>query len=568
MKYTLQRLDKISIIAGYNSAVDLLLRFALPVLIGISIASYVVTLLPGIPSYTPLIMVGIGFLFIVFYPVIKLSEAKADVDNHLHYFITYAGTISTMNIARGLFFKKISEKKVFGGISDIFQRIRYLAKSWNLGFARSCRIMVRRSPSVMLGDFLDRLAVVMDFGQDLEIFLYDEQESVLDDYRVQYTKSLETIKMLQELFVAITISFAFLLGVVLLAPLLLEVKISTVLLIAVAVLAVIDVGLIFAIKSFIPRDKLASELPEKNAAIKKIKNYFYGALGISILLFAWLFFFTNVNFVLSMGIASLPMIIPGYMANVEENNINRRDKQFPTYVRVLGTAIEVRNGGVISALESTQSHDFGVLNDMSIALYRRLRLGNDKFKSWYYFAVSSGSNLIANFSKIFSESIYLGGNAEKIGEIVSSNLIKLISMRKLRQQIAGGLRGAFYGNMIGLVSVVYISSRVSQSLIDLFNVPAGNGELSNFVGSIFTVSGTVNFELVLIYIGLMVFIQALSSSIIMKLVDGGLLYSAVFDYIVLLAIGVVLALVLPGFVDSVMPSFSNLLPATNATTPT
>lgn len=559
MRINFEKINTICIVAGYKGAIDFLIKFVLPVMGSVILISLLIGFIGDpIPGYMGILIFVIGAVFVFGYPLMEYNSIKQNINNHLHYFITYSGTISTMKINRLLFFRKISEKTIFGKISDVFQRILYMSKRWNLGYAPSCRIMVRRTPSAALADFLDRLAIVMDFGQDLEVFLYDEQKAVLDDYQVEYTKSLETIKMLQELFIAVTVSFSFLLGILLLAPLLLEVRVEDVLLFAILGLFVIDAGLIFAINSFIPKDRLAAEFDKKNLAQQKIRLYFFITLGISALLIPLLLIFTGLNVVVAIAIGLLPLAYPALLANQEEERINKRDKQFPVYSRVLGSAIQVRNGGVVSALQSTQSHDFGVLNDMSISLYRRLRLGSDKFKSWYLFAVDCGSNLIANFSKIFNESIYLGGNAEKVGEIVSKNMTRLLSLRKLRQQIAGGLRGAFYGSVIGLVSVVYISARVSQALIDLFSAPEDNQEIAEFIQGIVPDAVGVNFELVLIYIALLIIVQAITSAVIMKIVDGGLIYGALLDFIMLVWIGAALSLVLPPLVDTVLPDFSGI----------
>ena len=48
------------------------------------------------------------------------------------------------------------------------QKILYLAKQWNLGYAKTCRMIAKISPSAIFADFLDRMAAVLDFGEDLE----------------------------------------------------------------------------------------------------------------------------------------------------------------------------------------------------------------------------------------------------------------------------------------------------------------------------------------------------------------------------------------------------------------
>ena len=99
------------------------------------------------------------------------EKIKINVHERIHLFITFAGTISTIDLDRSTFFRKIIEKKEFGYISKITEKLLYFAKSWNLGFAVTCRQLEALSPSRILADFLDRLAVTIDFGEPLEVFL-------------------------------------------------------------------------------------------------------------------------------------------------------------------------------------------------------------------------------------------------------------------------------------------------------------------------------------------------------------------------------------------------------------
>ena len=559
MPIDFRKLNKVSIIAGYKNFFDFFIKFAVPILSIVSlIAIFAYTFIEAVPGYLALIFVGLGAVMVFAYPYAQYGSRRRSINNHLHLFITYAGTLSTMRVSRNELFKKISQKKIFGDISKLFKKINYLAKSWNLGYAEACRVMVPNISSEIMADFIDRLAVIMDFGESLETFLYDEQKSVLDDYEVDYKKSFETIEMLQELFVAASVSFAFLLGIGLLAPLLLEIPLTTVLFYGLIGLIVFDVGIGLAIYTFLPKDSLFHELDDKSREQKHLRNIFWGTFSLCVLIAIFIYIYTDLDLLYVLAISLSPMIYPGFVANRLEDKIIKRDKQFPVYARVLGSAIEVRNGGIVSALKSTQTHDFGVLEEMSISLYRRLRLGSDKFKSWYLFAVESSSNLISNFVKIFSESIYLGGNAEEVGEIISDNMQRLISLRKYRLQLVGSVRGAFYGSMIGLIATVFVSSKISELLIDVFNQPNLSSDVTGLIDNILPQAANVSFEGVMFYITLIIVVQALSASWIMKGIDGGTPYAAVLDFLIMLWIGAALAYVLPEAVESLLPDLEGM----------
>lgn len=564
-----ERANNISVIAGFKSFRDFNFKLTLPIMVVAFVASFILLKLKFAPTIVCVMIPVFGLLYVIQYPFAKYSQKEKDIHEHLHFFITYAGTIATMNISRGQLFKRIAEKKVFGEIGNIFEKILYLSKGWNMGFANSCRKMSKRCSSQILRDFLDRFAVIMDFGQDLQIFLYDEQKAVFDDFEVEYRQSLEKIKLLQEIFISFSIAFAFVISIAMLAPLLMDYSLIMILLYALIAFIVVESFLMISIKTFIPSEKLFIDSKKKNAAQKVIRFWFFITLILSIAVFISLTMFFDLTPLLTVAITVTPLIIPGFMAINEEAMVVRRDRQFPVYARVLGSAIEVRNGGVISALKSTQVHDFGVLNKMSINLHKRLRLGCNKFMSWYFFAMESGSNLIHHFSKIFSESVYLGGDANKIGEIVSKNMLKIISLKKLREQLSRGLSGAFYSSLIGLTATLFVTMKVSQMLINIFNRHEGMEEqMFSFISSILPQTSGIDFTQILFIMSIFIIFHAWTSSFILKIIDGGTMYAALVDFVVMMWIAALLSWILPIAISSMLPDFSGILSSTsNMTVP-
>ena len=548
-------MNRVAAVAGYNSFNDMFKEYFLPIGVTVILTSIIIPWVMAVPWWTGLVIAFIGVGFIVGYPYSQYTQMKQSIERNLHYFITYAGTISTVDIPRTKLFRKISENENFGYISDVFGRIQYLAKDWNLGYAKATREMSRKVPSPILADFLDRLAVALDFGEELNVFLEEEQGSIMEDFRVEYEKSLETIELLQDTFVALSISFSFLLGTSLLAPLLLDVQITTLLPFAIGFILLIDIGLIFAVRSYIPTDRLIRRFDPANKDMQRVFNAFIVTAAAGIVLLAVLYFATPLPFLLILAISVTPLAFPGFLALQVENKVMRRDKEFPIYSRVLGSAIEVRDGAVVSALKSTQVHDFGALDDISVHLYRRLRIGSDRWDSWYFFAKESGSTLISNFSKIFSESVYMGGNSQRIGEIVSENMQELLSLRKLRSQLANGLRGSFYGTLIGLSSVIYITAKVAELLIGIFNQPLGTEgtQQFDFTSTIIPQAQSIDFQMVFFYIGLLIVVHSAASSFIMKAIDGGSWYAATIDFIIMIWIGALLSVFLPVIIDGLLP---------------
>lgn len=533
---------------GFEDIQEFFFKFALPVTGG-AIASFVVLLFFSVPWWLPYVFLLIGVGFIFAYPFLQYEKQKVNIQENIHLFITYVGTISTLDVNRAQLFKHLANQEQFGYITNSAKKILYLAKDWNLGFAQTCRKLAKFSPSRIYADFLDRLAAVLDFGEDLETFLTGEQDAVMQEYATAYKQSLENIKTLQDVFISLTIALAFSLSAALLVPLLLGTSLLVIVQYGLVAVIFVDILLVLMVKSFIPQDRLAHNLPIKDEGSKRIQRYMWYCSPIAVVLFIVLYFVGVFSLLVNITIASLPMFIVGVIAIQEENVIFKRDKAYPTFIRAVGGTIYVRGGGVTSAFNALQVHDFGVLQEMATNLYRRLRLGSDKVESWLYFSGETGSNLIYYFTEIFRESIYLGGHGQKVGKIISDNFQKLLNLRKLRLQLASGMRGALYGGLIGFVVTVYMAAAITDMLQQLFsgvyNDQEAIGTAAQLFSQILPTIPEVDMVVVSGYIGIMVIVHALASSYVIKLIDGGKKEAMFFDVVGMLVLGSILSWIVP-----------------------
>jgi archaeal flagellar protein FlaJ len=526
---------------GFKTVTEFTIKLVLPVLTIVILLFLGLILFTKLPFFIPYIVIFFGVIFISVYPYMMFEKRKVNIHENIHLFITYAGTLSTLRINRTMLFKKIAEEKEYGELAIFAERIVYLAKSWNLGYAKTCRKMAVLSPSKIFADFLDRLAAVLDFGEDLEVFLTEEQDAVMDDFENEYHKSMQNIKMLEDVFISLTISIAFAMAAALLLPLLMGISIMVIIKYSLFGLLLMDLLLILLIKGFIPSDRICHKLPILDPGTKKTIKSFMIIMPTSFLLVAILMYIDIFPFLFNLAIGFTPLIIVGIIASKEENEVFKRDKAFPTFIRAIGGAVTTRGGGVTSSLGALRVHDFGVLNQPMINLYRRLKVGSERFKAWFYFAGESGSNLINYFIHIFAKSIYLGGDAIKVAEIISKNFTRLISLRKLRLQLASGLRGALYGALLGFITTIYMSTAITHLLSGMFNNALQNAmtqdNMANLVSSILPAIPEINMIEVNLYIGIIIVVHSFISAVIIKLVDGGNKYATLFDFVLMVWMG-------------------------------
>ncbi|MFT4310634.1 MAG: hypothetical protein ACMXYC_03305 [Candidatus Woesearchaeota archaeon] len=557
--------QKVIIGLGYKNTGDFVIKYILPlfsvVLFMYFILAFLFTMLP---FYIPYVVLFFGCCIIIGYPYIHYEQQKINIEENLHLFITYAGTISTIDISRGHLFKSVSKKKTLGQIATTFKKINYFAKRWNMGYSASCRKIGSLTPSKIFGDFLDRFAVMLDYGESLDVFLVEEQDALMDDFSANYKKSLESIKTIQDIFLSMTMALGFLISIGLILPLIADTSITSVLGWILLIFFTIDFMILVFVKNFIPADRLMQHSDIVDDGMKKIFKATFIAIPSSAVILTTLFLINALPFMINVAIGIIPLFYIGFIANQVENDVYNRDKAFPAFIRSLGIAIDIKSGAVMSAITSLRVHDFGLIDPMLQNLYKRLRTGNDKMLSWKYFAAECGSNLIYEFTQIFSESVSLGGRAEKIAEIISNNFQRILSLRKLKIQLASSLRGAMYGALVGFAGAAYVAAEISQLLSGLFSAPFSDAsDTGEFAASLLgeinpSAALAVNPETIALYLGVMVIFHAIVSSIIIKVIDGGTTYAMFFDMSIMIWMGTVLSIMLPFVLSILLPGLGDL----------
>ncbi len=542
---------------GYASIFDYLLKVGLPIFALCGIMFFTVRAL-SIGLYVDFIVLSIGFLFVLLYPIIVNEKRRISIDQNLHFFITYGGALSTVGLSRPQFFKMLGEKKHYGYTSELMKKMVYVAKRWNVGFAKTTRKLAKLCPSKILSGFLYRLASSLDFGVDLQNFLWEEQDSLMSDYSTQYKQSIENISMLREMYIALTISFAFAMSAALLLPMILGIPMETALKFGIVGIITIDLIMLVLVQAFIPPDRLIHKLKHKDELSRIAFPLFCLALAMCSVIFYFLFMLTDLDFLVTFAISCTPLFFIGLLGRKIEKEVSERDRDFPAFIRSLGSTLYAQGTSVTTSLKSLIVHELGSLNKLVENLYKRLYLRINNERAWYFFSAESGSNLINQFVNIFYEAIYLGGHPVKIGEIVSKNFQKQVSLRKLRLQMASSLRGALYGALVGFVGTIYISFAISGSLSEMFASAqtdvALEGQFSGLAAPLFPSpeeSGAPESS-VAFMLAIIVIVHAFFSSFMLKMIDGGSKYSMFLDFVLMIGLGAAIVLLMPLFVANLI----------------
>ncbi len=493
----------------------------------------------GMIRFVPLFLPVLGILYSLIYPHIQLDNRKRDIESRSHFFITAFGVLSISDVDRKWLLKLLSEKEELKYLAKEIYKIYILVAEWNQSLAQAVRFLSRRTPSRSFADFLDRFGYSIDSGEQMDKFLFKEQKIVMNDYSNHYKGALYDIDMFKEIYAAIILSLAFLMSFMIIIPMLIGADLLTLAMYASFFFIMVELAIVYFIKTLSPYDPIWISRDISTEANKKITRALVVSAVLCLLMGVLIYFalttdiikrFINIPFQIYVAVFFTPLFIAGYIAKKEEDEVKRKDENFPGFIRSLGGSASAKGGLIMESLYYLTAHDFGPLSGNIVSLYRRLHLGIDTLKSWQFFSAETGSNLIDVFSKIFVESVHLGGDPGKVGGIVSSNFGKILALRKQKFQVSGSLTGISYGLTAGVSFSIAISYSVAKAISTLYS---SLGEQGDIKGLVLEAVSTQSLEYVSYIVFFILIVHSFFSSILIKIVDGGRHVNALMNFTVM-----------------------------------
>ncbi len=471
------------------------------------------------------------FFLVVFYPFTVYSNKKLQIDENMHYYITHLGVLSTSQMSRKELLKRVASNEAYGYLAEETDKIYMLMNDWGLSFAQACRFIARRTPSELYADFLDRFAHALDAGENLETFLTTEQKVVMNDFDTMYRAALSSIELVKETFVSMVMALVFLASFAIIMPILTGMDATMLMVGTIFIFIGTEALLVYFAKMKVPGDRIWHTLPIETDADRAIKISFPISLLLCMIVSIPVIFLLDFPFTISLSIILTPLILTGQIASRAENHIKRKDNNFASFIRSLGSSSGARGGLINESLRQLTYHDFGPLTKDVTELYTRISTRIDKMKSWNYFAAGTGSNLIERFGNIFAEGTHIGGKPEVIGEIIADNFMHIVSLRKLRYSSSSSLVGIMYGLTAGIAFTLYIS----VSVVGLMNSIFTNADIPEDMDmGLYLGSGGMDVVLVSSLLMALLVFHSLISALLVRVVDGGHFFNIYTHFVGLL----------------------------------
>ncbi|SDK85260.1 archaellar assembly protein FlaJ [Natronorubrum texcoconense] len=545
---------------------------------GFFVGAAVVVVVLGLPLFVALPVVLLGLLFVVvaiIYPKLAQDRKRKQVRQRFHLFLTHITVLSMTNINRVEIFRTLAEEDEYDALAEEMGYLVALVDTWNMSLDDACRLRAKQTSSPLLTDFLERLAYTVGGGQGIDEFLVEEQDTIIQQFVTRYESDLAKLDVMKELYMSMMLSVAFILVFAIVLPIL--VGISPTLLIAgtIAMFAIVQVAFVYAIHVVSPYDPLwYIEETAGPGPLSRIPRALAIGIGCSLVLAVVVLLVLlgllpiaadRIPLPIMAAIPVTPLLLPGWRMRQEESKVKVRDGEFPSFIRALGAVESVKQTSTGNVLESLRRKDFGALTANVDALYKRLNMRIDDIRSWRLFAAETGSYLIQKFGDMYVVGRQMGGDPKVLGKVISQNQNQVLKVREQRQQATTTLTGVLYGITAASVFAFFIGLEVVEIMMEItteMNLDGGSdaaaagaegaqvsggGVASDFLHTEQYNLGAIEYLLIMT-----ILINAMLSSIMIRITDRGHMISSLVHFVLLTWLGAIIAVVTKYVVNAVI----------------
>ncbi|ABE51348.1 archaellar assembly protein FlaJ [Methanococcoides burtonii] len=498
----------------------------------------------------------------------KVENFKKDlyISNDMLFSLTYMASISTANVSRDKIFTNISEKTEYCP-HTYFKKVKDLAQDWHYDYAQACELVSVKIKNAKLHELFNRFSNSIASGEPDVEFLKKEWKLFKTIRKDEFERNLETTKEWSNAYTALLVSTSLVSIIVLLSVILYNLGEPSKTLYGTAfIVSLMSFGGVALLFKGVPRDSMIHSLDKKS----KEQTYIYKWLPVTII-FSVLSvvtltlipsFFYPVDFYVGikgfgMILAGLIMLPVGLAARTDVIKVNKRDESYTTFIRSLGSIVSGSGLTLPKALMKIDPKNLGELREITIELHRKLTIGMDSKLCWNQFVEDSGSYLIHKFTSVFVDSINLGGDAEAVGELVSSSNLELVLLRMKRERISASftflvvpLHLAMVALLLFIGQILMLFTNIISELFTKYDISesaiaGGAGGVSMNLG----IFGGVPVELLGQFVVVVIIVLTLGNVLAVNLVKGGPLYLLVFYGSIFFIFSGIMMLIVPPVVD-------------------
>lgn len=376
-----------------------------------------------------------GTVIFTLYMMRKKIPTKIDeqlVSLLLHMYALSQGQIMPDNIV-----KTIAETEDYGYYSEIFTKIRVLAKDFGYGITRATAEMANQTKPPFK-DVLTRCQQAFS-STNPKGFLELEATTMIEEYSGYYERAIKSIEMLGGVYSTFSSVSTFI--IMILDIIIVFTNEPNMVYLGYFMASTVLIVMYFGIKSVVPKDVLIhidKRLPPKMYMRFKL------VLPISIAcivpgVLVSLIFGAPYGLIL-VGLAFLP---PGIIAHKFESYVVKINENYPTLIKGLGENM-ASSSSLQNALSFVLYLELGHLKNLLRRAYARLKLGVNNSKTLNLLSSEAASHTVYMSNKMFLDAFTYGADLLEVGKILGNNCVRNLGFRKKRENVAKTLEVTTY----------------------------------------------------------------------------------------------------------------------------
>ena len=458
-----------------------------------------------------------------------IEEKRMAAD--LLFMSTYMAAITTAGVTRPEIFGYTSERSEYVP-TRYFGKVEHYVKRWNYSYAEGLKIVAEKAKNPTLKSLMNRYANAIESGVPDEDFLDRELETVRSVYRNNLEQGMEMLKKWGDAYIAMLFSGALVALIIMLSVAIFSSDgIEGTLKSSYAIIIIIAFFGLVTMYRAVPEDRKTHGLPERcsreQAMIRRLERPMVIATLCSVPILFLIGASAGLIFIL-VGVALAPLGIIGFL---DDGLIVARDKDFPTFIRSLGSVMGGKGIAITQAIYDIDRKSLDAICPLIDATYSKLNLGLNENMVWARFIGESGSNYIYKYMNIFRDAVALGGSPDRIGQIVHTSMLEQVLLREKRHMIAMGfvtLLVPMHAAMIAILMFLFsIMLTMSKAIIAVMETLGSNqaalSSTSSIGGMASGMNMFVNFPegMMTTYVVIIITLLTISNILAGKIVYGG-----------------------------------------------
>jgi len=365
---------------------------------------------------------------IVFLLFFIRKKIPTKIDEQLVSLLLHMYAISHGEITPDDLVKTIAETKDYGYYSEIFGRIRKLAKEYGYGVTKATSEMANTTKPPFK-DVLIRCQQAFS-STNPKGYLELESSTMIEEYSGYYERAIKSIDMLggvYSTFSSVSTFIIMILDIIVVftnEPSLVYFGY----IVASAVLIVMYLGL----RTVVPKDVLIhidKDLPPKMYTRFKVALPIAFACIVPAVLVSIIF-----GYPYGFLVCGLAFLIPGFFAYKFETFVLKVNENYPTMIKGLG-----ENMASSSSLQNALSYilylNLGRLKDLLKRAYARVKVGVDNARTLSLLSSEAASHTVYMTNKMFLDAFSYGADLLEVGKILGNNCVKNLEFRKKREAV-------------------------------------------------------------------------------------------------------------------------------------